>query len=180
MRLRGGPGRGTPSALGYGTPATWRSGYAAACKAVYTGSIPVVASQSRRCQHAVFGNAGANTSDMVRIAAAEAEALVVSARTSGCDRPEEVACPCPPPQARFRQRSAHLRCSHAVQRRCRLRCERGFARQGEPARITSKARITSTARVAQTARIRTKRTAPTGGPGAWLAHCRTHARSRRG
>jgi hypothetical protein len=24
-------------------PATWRSGYAAACKAVYTGSIPVVA-----------------------------------------------------------------------------------------------------------------------------------------
>jgi hypothetical protein len=24
--------------------ATWRSGYAAACKAVYTGSIPVVAS----------------------------------------------------------------------------------------------------------------------------------------
>ncbi len=25
-------------------PATWRSGYAAACKAVYTGSIPVVAS----------------------------------------------------------------------------------------------------------------------------------------
>jgi hypothetical protein len=27
-----------------GAPATWRSGYAAACKAVYTGSIPVVAS----------------------------------------------------------------------------------------------------------------------------------------
>ena len=26
------------------TSATWRSGYAAACKAVYTGSIPVVAS----------------------------------------------------------------------------------------------------------------------------------------
>ena len=26
-------------------PATWRSGYAAACKAVYTGSIPVVASR---------------------------------------------------------------------------------------------------------------------------------------
>jgi hypothetical protein len=25
--------------------ATWRSGYAAACKAVYTGSIPVVASR---------------------------------------------------------------------------------------------------------------------------------------
>jgi hypothetical protein len=25
--------------------ATWRSGYAAACKAVYTGSIPVVALQ---------------------------------------------------------------------------------------------------------------------------------------
>ncbi len=25
--------------------ATWRSGYAAACKAVYTGSIPVVASE---------------------------------------------------------------------------------------------------------------------------------------
>jgi hypothetical protein len=28
-------------------PATWRSGYAAACKAVYTGSIPVVASANR-------------------------------------------------------------------------------------------------------------------------------------
>src|SRR5207237_1293600 len=28
------------------TPATWRSGYAAACKAVYTGSIPVVASRN--------------------------------------------------------------------------------------------------------------------------------------
>jgi hypothetical protein len=28
--------------------ATWRSGYAAACKAVYTGSIPVVASLSYR------------------------------------------------------------------------------------------------------------------------------------
>ncbi len=28
----------------YGPKATWRSGYAAACKAVYTGSIPVVAS----------------------------------------------------------------------------------------------------------------------------------------
>jgi hypothetical protein len=28
-----------------GPLATWRSGYAAACKAVYTGSIPVVASE---------------------------------------------------------------------------------------------------------------------------------------
>ncbi len=27
--------------------ATWRSGYAAACKAVYTGSIPVVAFSTR-------------------------------------------------------------------------------------------------------------------------------------
>jgi hypothetical protein len=27
--------------------ATWRSGYAAACKAVYTGSIPVVASDAK-------------------------------------------------------------------------------------------------------------------------------------
>ena len=33
-------------------PATWRSGYAAACKAVYTGSIPVVAS------HETPANAG--------------------------------------------------------------------------------------------------------------------------
>ena len=33
-----------PAPLRYGFPATWRSGYAAACKAVYTGSIPVVAS----------------------------------------------------------------------------------------------------------------------------------------
>jgi hypothetical protein len=29
--------------------ATWRSGYAAACKAVYTGSIPVVASMRYAC-----------------------------------------------------------------------------------------------------------------------------------
>ena len=29
------------------TPARWRSGYAAACKAVYTGSIPVRASPPR-------------------------------------------------------------------------------------------------------------------------------------
>jgi hypothetical protein len=29
--------------------ATWRSGYAAACKAVYTGSIPVVASRDDAC-----------------------------------------------------------------------------------------------------------------------------------
>jgi hypothetical protein len=34
-----------PSALA----ATWRSGYAAACKAVYTGSIPVVASERNAC-----------------------------------------------------------------------------------------------------------------------------------
>ena len=33
-----------PPALRYAPAATWRSGYAAACKAVYTGSIPVVAS----------------------------------------------------------------------------------------------------------------------------------------
>jgi hypothetical protein len=36
-------------------PATWRSGYAAACKAVYTGSIPVVAfapsSEPAQCFH---------------------------------------------------------------------------------------------------------------------------------
>jgi hypothetical protein len=33
-----------PRSVGYETfLATWRSGYAAACKAVYTGSIPVVA-----------------------------------------------------------------------------------------------------------------------------------------
>jgi catechol 2,3-dioxygenase len=34
------------SSLRFNLPATWRSGYAAACKAVYTGSIPVVASLS--------------------------------------------------------------------------------------------------------------------------------------
>ena len=33
--------------LRYGLAATWRSGYAAACKAVHTGSIPVVASESK-------------------------------------------------------------------------------------------------------------------------------------
>jgi hypothetical protein len=31
-------------------PATWRNGYAAACKAVYTGSIPVVALRETRLQ----------------------------------------------------------------------------------------------------------------------------------
>jgi hypothetical protein len=35
--------------------ATWRSGYAAACKAVYTGSIPVVAFMQRACKTALFG-----------------------------------------------------------------------------------------------------------------------------
>jgi hypothetical protein len=30
--------------------ATWRSGYAAACKAVYTGSIPVVALSAPRAR----------------------------------------------------------------------------------------------------------------------------------
>ena len=34
--------------------ATWRSGYAAACKAVYTGSIPVVAFMRSACKRAVF------------------------------------------------------------------------------------------------------------------------------
>jgi hypothetical protein len=37
-----------------GFPATWRSGYAAACKAVYTGSIPVVASPQRSRKRGVF------------------------------------------------------------------------------------------------------------------------------
>ena len=37
-----------------GFPATWRSGYAAACKAVYTGSIPVVASYEKCLQTAGF------------------------------------------------------------------------------------------------------------------------------
>src|SRR3954451_21976260 len=32
-----------------GTPAPWRSGYAAACKAVHTGSIPVGASAGVGC-----------------------------------------------------------------------------------------------------------------------------------
>ena len=32
-------------------PAPWRSGYAAACKAVYTGSIPVGASHSRTAEY---------------------------------------------------------------------------------------------------------------------------------
>jgi hypothetical protein len=36
--------RARPGTLAVLYLATWRSGYAAACKAVYTGSIPVVAS----------------------------------------------------------------------------------------------------------------------------------------
>lgn len=38
-----GTGRPAPNATLTSFLATWRSGYAAACKAVYTGSIPVVA-----------------------------------------------------------------------------------------------------------------------------------------
>ena len=34
-----------------GPSAPWRSGYAAACKAVYTGSIPVGASSRRDASH---------------------------------------------------------------------------------------------------------------------------------
>jgi hypothetical protein len=41
--------------------ATWRSGYAAACKAVYTGSIPVVA-LGTPCKWLPFGRASAQTS----------------------------------------------------------------------------------------------------------------------
>jgi hypothetical protein len=40
--------------------ATWRSGYAAACKAVYTGSIPVVALENP-CKLASFGRDAAQT-----------------------------------------------------------------------------------------------------------------------
>jgi hypothetical protein len=39
--------------------ATWRSGYAAACKAVYTGSIPVVASYENSLQIGMFSARGA-------------------------------------------------------------------------------------------------------------------------
>ena len=41
------PARSAWPALLLTVAATWRSGYAAACKAVYTGSIPVVASHGR-------------------------------------------------------------------------------------------------------------------------------------
>ena len=41
-------------ALRYAPAATWRSGYAAACKAVYTGSIPVVASRGLRYRADTF------------------------------------------------------------------------------------------------------------------------------
>ena len=40
------PGRVAGPIRSEGFLATWRSGYAAACKAVYTGSIPVVASRT--------------------------------------------------------------------------------------------------------------------------------------
>ena len=39
-------------------PAPWRSGYAAACKAVYTGSIPVGASRSDYLTWTVRGGRG--------------------------------------------------------------------------------------------------------------------------
>ena len=38
--------------------ATWRSGYAAACKAVYTGSTPVVASNENSLQIGMFSSRG--------------------------------------------------------------------------------------------------------------------------
>ena len=46
MRPKGKPRGGRDGSLtryAWALSATWRSGYAAACKAVYTGSIPVVA-----------------------------------------------------------------------------------------------------------------------------------------
>jgi hypothetical protein len=50
--------RGEPNGfrpvLYVGFTATWRSGYAAACKAVYTGSIPVVASNEKYLQNGTF------------------------------------------------------------------------------------------------------------------------------
>jgi hypothetical protein len=46
-------GQGRPIRL-WSCTATWRSGYAAACKAVYTGSIPVVALENP-CKWAPFG-----------------------------------------------------------------------------------------------------------------------------
>jgi decaprenylphospho-beta-D-erythro-pentofuranosid-2-ulose 2-reductase len=48
--------------------ATWRSGYAAACKAVYTGSIPVVASRTRR-RHRPHGAAASPVTDPIQSAA---------------------------------------------------------------------------------------------------------------
>ena len=39
-----GAGARVESRLDHASPARWQSGYAAACKAVYTGSIPVLAS----------------------------------------------------------------------------------------------------------------------------------------
>ena len=48
--------RRTPATLGH-PPAPWRSGYAAACKAVYTGSIPVGASVASRPDRGFSGRA---------------------------------------------------------------------------------------------------------------------------
>ena len=50
-------------------PAPWRSGYAAACKAVYTGSIPVGASHEAPANAGVssFGRLSVDADEMIRI-----------------------------------------------------------------------------------------------------------------
>ena len=49
--------------------ATWRSGYAAACKAVYTGSIPVVASLKNACKHGLPGGLTLRTGECAAVKA---------------------------------------------------------------------------------------------------------------
>ena len=66
---RSGPNRrGRPGTLAV-LLATWRSGYAAACKAVYTGSIPVVASSGTRlaAPRGHFSGARGDVTNILRI-----------------------------------------------------------------------------------------------------------------
>ena len=50
--------------------ATWRSGYAAACKAVYTGSIPVVASLRNTCKTPILASGPFRSQSLNRAKAA--------------------------------------------------------------------------------------------------------------
>src|SRR3954451_14227183 len=82
--------------------ATWRSGYAAACKAVYTGSIPVVASPTKASQAAGLSLAAIHHRDSpVSQRCRRTAAVTATVRASGDPawRMGAVSAAVPPPAA---------------------------------------------------------------------------------